>query len=486
MNKFELKPVYCWLIVLTVIGACKEPPAQPASQPQPAEKATLIDTASPSPGAPENKQRPAPIRESAVRDLFSDWLKSQNEGDFQQYAALYAQRFDGIKRAGRKTFRYDRKGWLEDREKMFKKKMTVAADDLKIQAGTVTARVSFIQTWSNGRFSDKGPKVLQLFLENGNLRIFNEEMLQSDMAKRKGKIKPPEFLDSFYLTTDDNYAVLGNMSASTGPGDITHTGGYIAIKSLHPQEGQSAFRMYVAGGIWVGYADGSVENTQITDIVGLAKNVFHFGVPQMWAEENYTAAQEGVDIWTWASTNDNLYYAAKLPPKNIPAIWAARNLGKEIKVFQPFKPTSTERTAVLSALLSTPESQVLQTQFEKGGQSGNWHEYEERSIVIKGFADGTHNRFIYAQVSAGRGCGDFYGTVYRFFNIATGVPTDLGAPTEDDFFLSSFVDSYAPDAAIDLDGDEFPEFVGKEKLMYKSGNTWYVHELRIPWGDCPC
>ena len=428
---------------------------------------------------------PEKIQESDVRRVLSAWLKAQNEGDFDSYASLYANRFDGIKRAGKKTFQFDRKGWLKDRKGMFNRQMTVTADDAKFFTGPVTAKVRFEQTWSNGKYSDKGPKILQLIREDGALRIFREEMLRSEMAARKGKVKPPAFLESFYLTTDEQYAVLGTMSASTGPGDSKHLGGYIAEKSLHPQEGQSVFRDRVVGGIFVGYADGTVREVKITDVVGIAKNIFHSGVPQLWREQGYDASQRGLAIWQAAAENNTLYYAAKLPEKNTPAVWAMRDLDKAPVVYSPFDPTETEKSTVVAALQATPESAAIQRRFTKSGYKGKWWDYVSE-IELKGFSRSPENRYVFVQISSGNGCGDFYDTLFRFYNISTGEAVDVGAPQISDFTKSPFVDSFIPQAALDLDRDGFPEFVRAEKMMYKSGNTWFVHELQIPYGDCPC
>ena len=48
--------------------------------------------------------------------LLKAWLAAQNEGDFEAYQALYAKKFEGIKRVGAREFHFDHDGWLEDRK----------------------------------------------------------------------------------------------------------------------------------------------------------------------------------------------------------------------------------------------------------------------------------------------------------------------------------------------------------------------------------
>jgi hypothetical protein len=70
-----------------------------------------------------------PIADSEAAALIDAWLGVQNQGDLAAYEALYARRFTGIKRAGARTRQYDRDGWVKDRGRMFRRKMTVTADD---------------------------------------------------------------------------------------------------------------------------------------------------------------------------------------------------------------------------------------------------------------------------------------------------------------------------------------------------------------------
>ena len=98
----------------------------------------------------------------AVDKLLAAWLAAQNAGDFAAYQGLYAEKMEGVKRVGPRTWRFDRKGWLADRERMFKRPMTVAARDVQISGSAQTPTIELVQTFKQGTFSDEGPKRMVL------------------------------------------------------------------------------------------------------------------------------------------------------------------------------------------------------------------------------------------------------------------------------------------------------------------------------------
>jgi hypothetical protein len=109
------------------------------------------------------------------------WVAAQNDGDFAAYGALYARTFVGIRRTsdGRaKKMKW--KAWKADRKKMFKKKMTVAADKPTFEVLDGRVQVSFLQRWKSGSYADHGTKHLVLAPDKaGVLHIVKEELLSS-------------------------------------------------------------------------------------------------------------------------------------------------------------------------------------------------------------------------------------------------------------------------------------------------------------------
>jgi len=68
-----------------------------------------------------------------ARGFLERWLDAQNTGEFDAYQKLYADDFRGVRRSGPRSATFDRNSWLEDRRRMFQKKMTVEARHLRGQ-----------------------------------------------------------------------------------------------------------------------------------------------------------------------------------------------------------------------------------------------------------------------------------------------------------------------------------------------------------------
>src|SRR5262245_24156399 len=138
-----------WLAMALAMGGCAKdaketpapaqgtPPAQGAPQAQGTPPAATPPTQydrTPCPACdpvacPECEPPPEATAEqkAAVDTFLAAWVKTQTDGDFAAYSALYADRFRGIRRSGPRTVKLDRAGWMKDRERMFKKKMLVKA-----------------------------------------------------------------------------------------------------------------------------------------------------------------------------------------------------------------------------------------------------------------------------------------------------------------------------------------------------------------------
>jgi hypothetical protein len=137
------------------------------------------DTAAPT-GSAAQAQAQAP----AVKALLDRWVAAQNNRDFAGYGKLYAPQFHGVRRSGRRTVMLDRKGWLVDRKRMFKKPMTVSIADVQIDGLAVKLK----QTFAQGTYKDVGPKVLLLQPSGSELVIAREEMLASEKSVNPGPL----------------------------------------------------------------------------------------------------------------------------------------------------------------------------------------------------------------------------------------------------------------------------------------------------------
>ena len=115
--------------------------------------------------------------------LLLRWLDAQNTGNFADYQSLYAPSFTGVRRSGPRTASFDRAGWMADRERMFRKPMTVSAEKVRVIADAASARVIFVQRWASGGYSDVGAKELVLRRGPGGFRIAREELFGSATGK---------------------------------------------------------------------------------------------------------------------------------------------------------------------------------------------------------------------------------------------------------------------------------------------------------------
>lgn len=124
--------------------------------------------------------RPAAADEVAAARVFVErWLGTQNDGDFTAYQALYADPMRGVRRSGSQVRRFDRAGWMRDRKAMFRKPMTVTAEDVVVYAAGPLRQVFFTQTWEQGSYRDVGTKNLVLTGAGDDTRILYEELLGS-------------------------------------------------------------------------------------------------------------------------------------------------------------------------------------------------------------------------------------------------------------------------------------------------------------------
>ena len=164
------------VLVLVLAAACS---SRDSAKVEPAKgSAAPRDAASADAGPKEAERTDAEARAILVR-----WKDAQNAGAFRDYEALYATKFEGVRRSGRRVARMERARWMRERARMFRAKMQVDVTAVDVRATRDTAVVRFTQTWESGRYKDVGPKVLLLAREGGVLRIAREEMLASTIER---------------------------------------------------------------------------------------------------------------------------------------------------------------------------------------------------------------------------------------------------------------------------------------------------------------
>ncbi len=120
------------------------------------------------------------LTEESVRTFFDGWLAAWNAVDAGAYTSCYSTQFYGIKRQKNgKKLSFDFKAWIDDRLTTSRNAVDlhIEAKDLEITIDDAThATVRFEQIYRSKKYSDKGPKVLKIRLENGVPLIVYEEL----------------------------------------------------------------------------------------------------------------------------------------------------------------------------------------------------------------------------------------------------------------------------------------------------------------------
>jgi ketosteroid isomerase-like protein len=424
-----------------------------------------------------------------VSALFDAWLNAQNEGDLERYDALYATRFQGIKRVGARTFSYDRTGWMADRGRMFGSPMTVTAADIEIRGSGSVSVVYFTQTWTSGTYQDQGPKQLVIVREGSELRISREEMLSSEILSsagalidlnRRNFVPVIEVLDECYVVLSS--AVEAAWASETIE-SVERGFSAIAVARELPTEvsnwrGQRVRYRQFGGG---------AETAEITALFVISRVYPHFGSEQEWSGEwddllgdagrRWTDAEVAVDVF---NQGDQLL-VGRLETCAGPG-FAQTEASAEPLIYAPM-PSTPVRDAVLAELEALGGYAEIQEYFRsETGEAGPWYRFEGAEPDIRLFADTETGRsFASVAVRSGTGCGDFSGDFWALFEVRPDGRLQL--LTSPDWPG----DQFSPDAVFDADGDGHPEFMNRERVIQWSGEVYrQTFEIEVPDYDCPC
>lgn len=473
------------------------PPAQPG---QPVADAPAGDTPAKAPPTtpPAVKPAPAPARPALetiptgqVQALVDRWLAAQNTGDFDAYAATYADKFFGVKRSGPRTYRFDRAGWVKDRRRMFRKPMKVSLAKARISAGPSSARVAFEQTWSSGSYSDVGPKQLVVVKTPQGLRIAREEMLQSTLrgAAPLAQQGPPT---RFAVVYDAAYVVLGEVDAAGGAPRTIKRGGPAVVRA--PARAADA-------GEWVGqvfelFGEQRVCRGRVEAVQVLGRVIPHFGAVQTWNGEMddngpMSEAEVAEAIWALTDYDGGRLLVGRLDTSAAEcagALWA-RPAGNAPPVsWTSAKPSPAEEAALLRALRAGAGWQGKQTEFmsQNGKGAGPWDAGQSVKRDLSVWRRPGGATYMVASVDAGLGCGQFGGALWQVFRWSKGRAVPVFEATGD-------TTPFSLRAVVDLDGDGQPELIGLEDLsrdevILRLGGDGPepVRQLDVADLDCPC
>lgn len=443
-----------------------------------------------------------PIAEDAVRDLFKRWLGAQNGGSFPDYAALYADKMEGIKRSGPRTRRYGRKGWLADRERMFKKVMTVAASEVKVSVAGTTAAVLFTQTWASGKYKDVGPKQLVLIKasEARGLRIVREEMLGSELqgAGEPGAELPLVKLAHVVASEGKYFVVLDGapegIKGMGGPKLISAGDPVVTAVDVKASAVPEPRRVLRGKPLQLYGAKGKVCKARVIGFALLGRITPHFGTREQWESGRRDPAlrDSRVALEAWALTDGQAGGRVLAGVLGLDggdckgALLARLATGEDLEIAPAVDADKPLRALAMEALRKLPAHATVQKDYEATVKdaSGAWDNFEgatPRVVLMRHKKSG--KAVVAVTARAGVGCGEFEAELWG----AWALDERGGKMKLKPLAQPKPWQLFRPEAALDLDGDGELELLIPGGLLRKGKSGYELWQrLQVPSLDCHC
>ncbi len=480
------------------------PPATPATSapPTPAPVATSDagEATSPDAGGTAGRAPTPEVAEADVRALVDAWLRAQNGGDFAAYEALYAPRFTGIRRSGPRVRRFDRAGWVADRQAMFRTAMQVAARDVAVDTSAGVATVRLTQEYTQGTYHDVGRKEIVVIRAGAALQIAREEMLES-VVSAPGYVEAPAPSAGSYLPVitegegqaEARYVILASAEDgwAEGAAELVSPGEVVVSRraaraSALPEalRGLATQRIRFYGG------EGATCEATLGPLSVLSRVDVHFGVSQRWQGEDPAGTRHAP--FTPAEVAAEAFdMGAQVLVARVDGDCGARALWGQLASL-PAVPSFTSRTApaplaaaVLQRFRALPSWRAAEAAYRQDGNAvrgRSWDMHDGAAPTVT-LWQGPNNGRRFAVVSASTmvgGCAEFSASMTVVFEVTGAANLVL----QSDATTPSYVN---PVGAADLDGDGRPEFITDNGLFRRQGTTYRPQELHgVPNNDCPC
>ena len=428
--------------------------------------------------------------ETNARAFIQRWLKAQNEHDFSTYSALYATRFSGTKRVGSYSKRFDRSGWLRDRQPMFRDGVIVQATELKLSGTAGAVRAVFTQDFSSPGFHDSGQKELFLVAEPAGLTIAREEMLVSHVAEAAPVI------DSAVLAfhRDGPVVATGFTGALPGEPRLMSRGAsdsFDVALTIAPTALGESTRAWLGKSITVYAKDGQACEGSVVRFEVRVKAEPHFGMRQAWAGEDGAkkATPHEIAEQIWNIARDDERFAVAVLNHECHGVWAMTHAASFIPTSAPSAPL---RAAALSAFKALPAYRELQARFarESANAKQPWESVDGALEVVE-LRTAPETALLVVSARGGVSCGGFTGNLSAIWKVsgidarATLVPRGVFKDSTDLLKVHGAVDQNADGSPELLAG---PDVFGDEISVLRLGASGYERQVLFStsFWDCSC
>lgn len=460
--------------------------------------------------APDPPHAPAPAPtatvdstlEASIKTSVEAWASSQNSGDFAAYERLYAARFTGVKRVGSFERRFDRAGWLRDRQAMFKKPVSVQVTELRVLSAEGPVVVEFQQTWSSGAYRDVGRKRLQL-VDEGGLKITTESLLDSAIAtpKSPSENRPEEFSWVTSLATTSGLILERGVDLNAVQGSPMYISDERIERPLLTKALAPRYQALVGQAFNVYSASGQSCAARVSGFKVLVEAVPHFGMVQSWngtvdgvrdGGPKAGPAQRALSLWRLSEAGGR-FLVAELDTVCPEGLWARSAALPAPSLWRSRALSDDELAAARKAARSSAEYRELQRQFVAAfAKSVPWDETGRASERSVAFEDKAGRVYYSLLMRSGEddGCGSAF-DVDRWFLLqkqASGLAL-VSAPNQD-HVESAMPRVLAPvfaEHALDLDGDgQLELFGGRDLFAHGRRGFAAISNLSGAFFDCGC
>jgi len=231
------------------------------------------------------------------------------------------------------------------------------------------------------------------------------------------------------------------------------------------------------------FENGDTLTANITSVVMVARATPHFGTVQEWEENNASDDYKALALWDMARERDGIVLAGKLDCHYSNALYAVPSSGSVPKIYKVSSDSAYYEMA-LSALKEMPLYESIQKDYLTYGTEGEWIDESTAEYSVFTHYDDS-SKYVALKITAGMGCGSFYGSMFAIFRI-NGDEIEL-ISNPDGIADNDMNNDCFPKAAADLDNDGDPEFIDNGKVIKFTGSYWDIdEEIVVPFYDCGC